>query len=143
MRTYRRTVTTDLAPDEVWAYLSDFTSIDEWDPRADDTRLVQGDGGVGSVYETHVHFLGRTTQMTYRVTRLEPDRTIEWIGDNGAVHAHDVIEVREEDGRTVVDYASSYDYKVAPALLDRLMSRPLDRLCDDAQQGLSSTLAAR
>src|SRR4051794_29185817 len=65
VRSYRRTVVTDAPPEQVWAYLADFTTTNEWDPRASHTRLVTGDGGVGSRYETDVSFLGRTTRMAY------------------------------------------------------------------------------
>ena len=92
MRTYRRTVVTDLEPREVWEYLADFAATDEWDPRARHGRLVEGDAGVGSRYETDVHFLGRTTRMAYTVTRLEAPQWIEWVGENRMVRAHDVIE---------------------------------------------------
>lgn len=140
MRTYRRTVVTDLEPREVWEYLADFAATDEWDPRARHGRLVEGDGGVGSRYETDVHFLGRTTRMAYTVTRLEAPQWIEWVGENRMVRAHDVIEVRSCGPGSVVHYASSYEYRVLPALLGWLMSRPLAQLCDEARDGLQATL---
>lgn len=142
MHTFRRRVETDLAPTDVWAYLADFTTTNEWDPRANDTRRLSGEGGVGSRYETQVSFLGRTVAMTYEITVLEPSMRIEWVGWSPMVRAHDVIEVRTEGGRTVVDYTSSYEYRRAPRLLDRVLARPLDRLGDEAQDGLRRTLAA-
>jgi Polyketide cyclase / dehydrase and lipid transport len=142
VRSYRRTVVTSADPRQVWQYLADFTTTNEWDPRANHTRRVSGDGGVGSTYETDVSFLGRTTRMTYTVTALEAHRRIEWVGENKAVRAHDVIEIRSAGGgAAVVDYTSSYAYKRAPAVLDRLMALPLNRLCDEAQQGLRTTLS--
>lgn len=142
MHTFRRTVVTDRTPQDVWTYLADFTTTNEWDPRANDTRRIDGDGGVGSRYETQVAFLGRTVPMTYEITHLEPHRRIEWAGASSLVQAHDVIEVRPRDGRTMIDYTSSYAYQRAPRLLDRLLARPLDRLGDEAREGLHRTLAA-
>ena len=142
MHTFIRTVETDTAADLVWAYLADFTTINEWDPRASRTRRVEGDGGVGSSFETQVRFLGRTVPMRYEITRLEPYRRIEWRGSSSFVRAEDVIDVWSRDGRTVVDYTSSYEYQRAPRLMDRLMARPLDRLGDEARAGLDRTLAA-
>lgn len=141
MRSYRRTVVTGAEPASVWAYLADFTTTNQWDPRAGDTRRLSGDGGVGSSYRTRVRFLGRHTDMIYTVTRLEEPHRIEWVGANRAVRAHDVIEVRPEAGGSRVEYTSSYAYRRAPGLLDKLMSRPLSRLCDEAQEGLRRTLA--
>lgn len=110
MHTFRRSVVTDREPDLVWSYLADFTTTNDWDPRAHQTRRLGGDGGVGSRYETQVSFLGRTVPMTYEITRLDPHPRIEWVGSSPLVRAHDVIEIGERDGRTVVDYTSSYDY---------------------------------
>ncbi len=143
MRSYRREVVTHLSPREAWSYLADFTTTNEWDPRASHSTRVSGDGSVGTRYETSVHFLGRTTQMTYTVTELLPHDRIEWVGENSVVRAHDVIEVRPHPQGAVVDYTSSYDYRVAAPLMDRLMSRPLERLCDDAQAGLGRALDER
>ncbi len=143
MRTYRRTVVAEASPDQVWAYLADFTTTNDWDPRAHRTRRLSGDGDVGTEYETHVRFLGRETRMLYKTTRLEPHRRIEWVGHNGTVRACDVIEVWPHPEGTVVDYTTSYAYRHLPWLMDRLMSRPIDRLCDEAQVGLARTLSER
>lgn len=143
MRTYRRTVATRLDPDEVFAYLADFGTTNEWDPRAGGTCLVAGEGAsVGATYETDVRFLGRTTRMRYAITELDASsRRLVWVGRNSLVEATDRVVARAVPGGTEVDYTSTYDHQRAPALLDRLMTLPLARLMDEARDGLQQTLA--
>ena len=69
-----RTVTVDRPVAEVFAYLSDFTTTEEWDPGTVRTTRVSGDGGVGTTYHNVSRFLGRETELTYVVTDSEPPR---------------------------------------------------------------------
>ena len=64
----QRTVETPAAPAAVFAYLSDFTTTTEWDPGTVSTTRVSGDGGVGTEYHNVSTFMGRETELTYRVT---------------------------------------------------------------------------
>ena len=61
-----RTVATDRPMAEVFAYLSDFTSTEEWDPGTLRTTRESGDGGVGTRYRNVSRFLGSGTELTYR-----------------------------------------------------------------------------
>jgi hypothetical protein len=45
------TVTTSAGIDEVRAFLSDFTTTEQWDPPTVSTVRVSGDGGVGTRYQ--------------------------------------------------------------------------------------------
>ena len=47
----QRTVETTAAPDVVFAYLSDFTTTNEWNPGTISTTRVSGDGREGTVYD--------------------------------------------------------------------------------------------
>ena len=72
-----RTITApDTPPSAVFAYLSDFTTSEEWDPGTLETTLVEGDGGVGSRYRNRSVFRGRETELTYVTVDLQPDRLV-------------------------------------------------------------------
>lgn len=143
MLTFVRDVTADKPAGWVYSYLADFTSVNNWDPRASAARRIGGDGDVGTAYECEVSFARRTVPMRYTVTRLVPGDEIEWVGESSWVRAHDVIRIRSTAGRTHVEYTTSYQYRHAPWLLDRLLGRAVSRLCDDARDGLHSTLNGR
>ena len=61
----QRSLETNASPEAVFAYLSDFTNTNEWDPGTVHTELVSGDGGVGTTYHNVSKFMGRETE--YRV----------------------------------------------------------------------------
>ena len=140
MLTFVRNVTTAAPTEAVHAYLTDFTTVNEWDPRASSARRVRGSGAEGTVYECEVAFARRTVPMRYTVTRVVPGEVVEWVGDSSWVRAHDVIRVMPRDGRTHVEYTTQYRYRHAPWLLDRLLHRAVSRLCDDARDGLQAAL---
>lgn len=143
MITFVRDVAAAAPPDRVHDYLADFTTVNEWDPRACNARRVHGDGGEGTEYECEVSFAGRTVPMRYTVTRLVPGETVEWVGESSLVRAHDVIRLRPDGGGTHVEYTTQYRYLRAPWLLDRLLKPAVSRLCDDARDGLQATLDRR
>jgi len=142
--TFRHELEVPADPSAVYAYLADFTTTNEWDPRARNTVRSSGEGEVGSRYECDVRFLGRESRMEYTVTALEPDERIEWTGRNKLVRAHDTITVSEADpGRTRVRYDAAFSYAGLPMPLALLLAFPLRRLCEDARRGLQQTLSHR
>ena len=140
MLTFVRNVRADASADRVYTYLADFTTVNEWDPRASSARRLHGSGGVETTYECEVSFARRTVPMRYRVTRLVPGEVVEWVGESSLVRAHDVIRVRDTDGATDVEYTTQYRYRHASWLLELLLRPAVSRLCDDAREGLRSAL---
>lgn len=70
-----RTVTVDKPIATVWAYLSDFSTSEQWDPPSVSTTRTSGDGGVGTVYQNTSKLLGAQTEVTYTVTEhVEQER---------------------------------------------------------------------
>ena len=52
----QRSVESSASPAAVFAYLSDFTNTNEWDPGTVKTVKVSGDGGVGTTYTADFAF---------------------------------------------------------------------------------------
>jgi hypothetical protein len=80
----RHSFATRLDPERAFAYLSDFGSIEEWDPfiqRAD--RLDPGPPRVGSRYRASARFLGRELALDYRIVELEPPARVKLVGSAG------------------------------------------------------------
>jgi hypothetical protein len=140
--TINRLVTVNAPVQPVFDYLADFTTTNEWDPRASDARRCHGDGGPGTVYTCAVSFLGRRTTMTYCVTVLEAPRRIEWSGRSRSVWTHDSIRLAHlPNGTTTVDYTAQIAYPGLPASTEFLLRPSFERLCDDSRNGLQATLA--
>ena len=94
----QRSVETAAAPAAVFAYLSDFTTTNEWDPGTVHTERVSGDGGVGTTYRNTSSFMGRETALTYEVVEHRPDSRFALRGENSSVVANDTMEIAPAGG---------------------------------------------
>lgn len=145
MPTIERTMITGSPPEAVWAYLSDFTTTNEWDPGTVSTVRRSGDGGVGTVYDNTSRFLGRETRLVYTVLESAAPTRIRLRGENSSVTATDTIVVTAEGSGTRVDYRAELAFHGALRRLDPLLGLPVlnlpfKRLGDGAQRGIQQAL---
>jgi carbon monoxide dehydrogenase subunit G len=137
----QRTVETNAAPETVFAYLSDFTHTNEWDPGTVHTELVSGDGGVGTKYHNVSKFMGRETELTYEVVQHQPDYRFALRGENSSVIAHDTMEISRSGEGSTVTYTADFDFKGIGKLVAPLLKPALKKLGDEAEKGLRENLA--
>jgi len=137
----RRTVTTPAPVSEVFAYLADFTSTNDWDPGTVRTTRVSGDGTIGTTYENVSRFLGRETQLRYVVEAYVPESVIVLRGENATVVAQDSMTfVPTAEGGTYLTYLARFTFKGAARLVAPFLAPAFRRLGDEAERGLSQAL---
>lgn len=141
----QRTIETTATPAAVFAYLSDFTTTNEWDPGTVETVRVSGDGGLGTTYHNTSKFMGKQTELTYKVIEHRPDTLFALRGENKSIVAHDTIEITAAtQGRqpaTRVSYTADFALKGIGRLVAPLLSPAFKKLGDDAERGLRDALA--
>ncbi len=140
-----RTVETDTPLTEVFSYLSDFRSSNDWDPGTVETTRTSGDGGKGTIYHNVSSFMGRTTELDYTVTVLEDGKKFQLRGTNPTVEAVDtMVFSRTANDGTTVQYDAHFSFKGATRYLAPLMTPVLwlafKKLGDEAQEGLQREL---
>lgn len=135
-----RTITVDTPLEQVWTFLTDFTNTEEWDPPTVSTKLVSGDGGVGSVYKNVSRFLGRDTEVEYTVTEVEPMTLFRLKGSATAMALLDTMTFEEAGGQTTVTYTAEFSPEGAAKLVEPLMPLALKKLGDDAAEGMQREL---
>jgi uncharacterized protein YndB with AHSA1/START domain len=135
-----KVVVVDKPLDEVFAYLTDFTTTTEWDPGTVVTVRQHGDGGVGTTYLNTSTFMGRKTQLTYVVRELVPHERIRLQGENKTVVAVDTMSFRQLEAGTEVTYSADFTFKGATRFLAPLFKPALERLGQQAQAGLRESL---
>lgn len=140
MATIERTVTVDRPVEAVFAYLSDFTTTNEWDPGTVETVRVSGDGGVGTAYRNTSSFAGRKTELTYVVERVEPGKVFALRGENKTVVAHDTMTFTETPTGTEVRYVAEFDFKGPARFVAPLLAPAFKKLGDEAEQGMREAL---
>ncbi len=137
-----RTITVDTPPAAVYAYLKDFTSSEDWDPGTVETKLVEGDGGVGSKYHNRSVFRGNETELTYVTMDLQEDRLVVMRGDNKTVTAVDTMSIRPgPDGTgTELVYEADFTFKGLAKLATPFLRGQLTKLGDEAEEALNREL---
>lgn len=142
-----RTIETTTPVEKVYAYLSDFTSTNEWDPGTVETKRIKGSGEVGTEYHNTSKFMGRETELVYTTKRLEPSRLIQLEGNNKTVRATDTMTLSSTaTGGTRVVYNARFDFKglvgkLSP-VLPLFLSLPFKKLGDEAEAGMTKALDA-
>ncbi|HSE10920.1 MAG TPA: SRPBCC family protein [Nocardioidaceae bacterium] len=140
MTSIERTVTVQKPLSQVFEYLSDFTTTNDWDPGTVETVRVSGDGGVGTAYRNTSKFAGRTTELTYVVEDVVPERVFALRGENKTVVAHDTMTFRETPSGTEVRYVAEFDFKGPAKFLAPLLGPFFKKLGDEAEQGMREAL---
>ena len=137
----QRSVETSATPAAVFAYLSDFTNTNEWDPGTVKTERVSGDGGVGTTYANTSSFMGRETELTYEVVEHRPDTLFALRGENSSVVANDRMEISPLGAGSRVTYTADFEFKGLGKLVAPLLRPALKKLGDEAETGLREALA--
>ncbi|MCW2847364.1 MAG: polyketide cyclase [Marmoricola sp.] len=137
----QRTVETNATPEVVFAYLSDFTHTNEWDPGTVNTVLVSGNGGVGTTYRNTSKFMGRETELTYEVVEHQPNSLFALRGENSSVVANDRMEITAIGLASKVTYTADFEFKGLGRFIAPLLAPALKKLGDEAEHGLREALA--
>ena len=137
----QRTIETTAAPAAAFAYLSDFTTTNEWDPGTVTTELVEGDGGVGTVYRNVSEFNGKESELRYEVVELVPDRRFALTGEGKSAHADDTMEFEPHGDGTRVTYTADIRFKGALKLAEPFLGKAFKKLGDEAEAGMREALA--
>jgi uncharacterized protein YndB with AHSA1/START domain len=142
MPSVERTVTVDQPIEKVWAYLSDFTTSEEWDPPTVSTVRTSGDGGVGTTYTNVSKFLGNDTETTYVVTEHVPNQRFQLAGDAGSLDLLDTLTFEPTATGTSVTYHAEFSPHGAAKLATPLMPLALKVLADKVADSLQEKLEA-
>lgn len=137
----QRSVETTASPSKVFAYLSDFTRTEEWDPGTVTTKRVSGDGGVGTTYANTSKFAGRETELTYVVKEHVPDSRFVLRGTNKTVTATDTMEIAPAGTGSKVTYTADFEFQGVAKLVVPFMGGAFKKLGDEAEEGLRTALA--
>lgn len=143
MPAIERIITVPGDREQIWAYLSDFTHTEEWDPPTRTTERVSGDGGVGTRYRNVSTFLGKETEATYTVVGYDAPQRFELEGEAGSMRLHDIITL-EQDGPDVhVHYRAEFHPQGAAKVVTPLLPPGLKVLGDSAAKQMEKVLRER
>ena len=144
MARYTASIETPRPPAETFAYLSDFSTTQEWDPGVVEAeRLGDAPVGEGTEFRLVADFFGRKAALTYRIVEFEPDKAVTLRGENTTVVSLDRITFEPSDGGTRVSYDADLALKGPLRIADPLLGLAFDRVGDRALEGLREALGSR
>lgn len=142
MAHYRATIDIQQTREDVFAYLSDFSTTAQWDPGVVEAKCVNGAAvGQGSEFRLVAQFLGRKNELTYRIVEYDPPHAVTFLGENATVTSRDRITFEEIAEGTRVTYDAHLALKGPFRIADPLLGLAFSRVGDRALAGLRRTLA--
>jgi carbon monoxide dehydrogenase subunit G len=142
MAHYKASLDTPRPPEEMFAYLSDFSTTEEWDPGVIEAkRLGEEPVGEGSEFRLLAVFLGRKTPLTYRIVEYDQPHAVTFRGESSTVVSLDRITFEPSGGGgTRITYDADLALKGALKLADPLLRVAFKRVGARALAGLRRTL---
>jgi len=123
---------------EVFAYVSEFSRIEEWDPAvARGTRLTPGAPGLGSEYRIDMK---AGFSLHYRVIEWESDRRMLMTVDSRLFTAREEILFSATASGTRVRYIATFSFPAPLAALSRAFPGVMDRVGKSTMAGLQRAL---
>lgn len=144
MARYVTTIESPRPTADVFAYLSDFSTTQEWDPGvAEAERLDEGPIVVGSRVRLVADFMGRKTPLVYEVTAIDPPHAITLRGENATVVSLDTMTFEPTAaGGTRIVYDADLTLKGPLRLADPVLKLVFNRIGDKAAAGLRGAVGA-
>ena len=144
MAHYRAALETQRPREDVFAYLSDFSTTVEWDPGVLRAERLNGAGvDEGSEFRLVAEFLGRKTSLTYQIVEYDPPHAVTFLGENSTVVSRDRITFEPTPSGTRISYDADLALKGLLRIADPLLRLVFSRVGDRALGGLKRTLAKR
>jgi len=146
MATYRTRFEVPGAPEDVFAYLSDFSRTEEWDPGiVEASRLDAGPLGIGSRFRVVAGFLGRRVELEYELAEHKPSHGLLFRGGGAGLDSEDEIHLEPVGtDRTRVSWEARLRVRGAlGGIVDPLLSVAFRWIGNDAARGLERRLRER
>jgi len=136
MAVFTATVFSSLPPGPAFAYVTDVSRFDEWDPGIKGAEQTSGVGpGLGAEYALKYGFFG----LDYTIVDYEPVVHMR-MTSGGLLTSIDTIDVAEADTGCTVTYTAEVRLPGPLRFLDPLLQRMLDRNGNKAADGLAVAL---
>jgi carbon monoxide dehydrogenase subunit G len=144
MARYVGEIATPRAPEEVFDYMADFTSVERWDETAvRAVRLDDGPIGLGARFRVTVRFAGRENDYDYETIAYERPTRLVLRAESGSVVSEDEVTVAPDGNGSLLTYDASLQAKGAMKLAEPVLALLFKRLGDNAAAGLARELSGR
>jgi NAD(P)-dependent dehydrogenase (short-subunit alcohol dehydrogenase family) len=141
MTVLHETVEVNRPVEEVFAYVSDFTTTAEWDATAISARkLTAGAIGVGTQFEVICALPVGSVTLLYTVRKLRDNACIELSGQSAFFDVYDTITLRSTKTGTHIDYSAEFTFKPLVATVATLARKGMEQMGRESVAGLGEAL---
>ncbi|MGW0453161.1 MULTISPECIES: SRPBCC family protein [Gordonia] len=136
-----RTFTVRQPREVIVAYLRDFSHAEEWDPGT--VECTQEDNApiaLGTRWHNKSKLFGISTELTYELTRDDPDHVVFSGSNKTATTSDDLSFTDLGDGTTSVTYRALVDFHRFKLIGEPLFSFIFGRLADSVPTQMTSVL---
>jgi len=141
MARYVARVRTERTPESAFAYMADLTNFAQWDPGVERAEAVEGsdESPPRAVDVTVKGFVGDLT-LRYRVTELDPPRSVVARAETRFLTSLDRITVEATDEGSLVTYDAELTLNGLLGPVSSLLQPTFDRIGAKAARGMASAL---
>jgi hypothetical protein len=141
MARYTGTIVTSKPAEEVYDYMADFRSVEQWDETVTEAKLVGNQQpGKGARYSVTVKLAGRENTFEYETLEADRPHRVLLKAESGSVVSLDTITVREIAEGTELVYDAKLEPKGLAKVADPVLGLLFKRLGDNAAKGLAREL---
>ena len=112
-------------PEEVFAYISDFTRHSEWNEGLTVEKVSEGDVAVGTEYHSTGKQMGKSVKNTVIVTEIESPSKLSFTGSDGKVEFLQQLTLSDHNGGTRLERTTSAEVNPVLAILFKILIGPL------------------
>ncbi len=141
MARYTGKILTSKPPEEVYDYMADFRSVEQWDETVTEAKLIGNQQpGKGARYSVTVKLAGRENTFEYETIEAERPTRVLLRAENGSVISLDEVTVRETPEGTELTYDAKLEPKGLMKIAGPVLGILFRRLGDNASKGLAREL---
>jgi carbon monoxide dehydrogenase subunit G len=141
MARYTGTILTSKPAGEVYDYMADFRSVEQWDETVTEAELIGNQQpGKGARFSVTVKLAGRETTLEYETLEAERPTRVLLKAETGTIKSIDEITVREVAEGTELTYDAKLEPKGLAKIANPALSLFFNRLGDNAAKGLAREL---
>ncbi|MCP4467799.1 MAG: SDR family NAD(P)-dependent oxidoreductase [Halieaceae bacterium] len=141
MTTLNESVDVARGIDEVFAYVSDFTTTAEWDATATSAvKLTSGKIRVGTEFKVVCALPVGSVPITYRITELRAPDFLRLEGRSALFTVTDSIHFYRSERGTQIDYEAKFEFKGILAPVFSLSRKGLENMGWESVDGLRAAL---
>lgn len=126
--------------EQVFSYLSDFTTAPRWDPVTRRAEFLAGDGREGTTYRSTMSIAGWTTRLEHRVVEYVPANRLRLAAAGAHLRVEDTFTFRATDRGTTVHAIRDVQLLGRARLFTPLLGPALAAAGGRGEQGLRACL---